>query len=67
MTVKVFMYPKEKINYDKSLFEDYHLGLYQSYNNVIVIKDAFSDYRLYDKEDDVITFLNKKQFYLEIH
>lgn len=66
MTVDVYMYPKEKINYDKSLFENYYLGLYKTYYKVVSVKDCYLDYRLYDKEDDIITSISKKNFFLKI-
>jgi len=66
MTVHVYMYPKEKINYDKFLFENYYLGLYKTYYKVGSVKDYYLDYRLYDKEDDVIASISKKNFFLKI-
>ena len=66
MTVKIYMYPKEKINYTKALFKNYHLGLYDKITNVNIVKDLDSDYDLIDKNQNVLGRFNKKQFYLEI-
>ena len=66
MIVKIFMKPKEKINYSKALFKNYHLGLYDQITDVSFVKDLKSDYDLIDKNKNVVGRFNKKQFYLEI-
>lgn len=63
MTVNIYMKPLEKINYHKSLFEDWYIGLYLTINNVHYIKDNKQDYTFYDKSRQILTSVNKKQFY----
>ena len=66
MTIEVYMKPNKKINFHKTLFENYALGLYETLNNVHFIEDFFLDYRFYDKEKNVIASMSKDMFYFKV-
>ena len=66
MTVQVFMKNNEKVKYHKDLFENYHLGLYKTIQNVSLIKDFYLDYRFFDKDKNVLSSINKEQFYFSV-